>query len=383
LTEQQCDGIFLSHASEDKENVVEPFIDCLEKAGIHNIWYDKNQIEEGHSIIRKINKGLENSKIGIVIITPHFIRKDFTNWELETLLELTIINEIRLIPLINNITRNEIIKKYRLLAPLRFKEISNECDPELIEHIRNHLTIGNTLIDHPNNHEIILNQEPKKTISVIKELKIRFDISDIDDIKKETIAEIYNKIMTGSHRIKNVNITKIREFATKRRIWIHKEAWDLIKYLVFSDNIEDIKDGIYVLGEMVKLAKSENITYVSKNVEELFIFKLLDFSDPLNDKNISHDVLNVLEIILKPNIFFHVCVSVLIKAMEDISDNFHYSTYIQFFFNKINSYKSSQNISLLISRLENLIDTSNKEIIQKRAENFEDLIIRDYQRYIK
>jgi hypothetical protein len=84
LNEQQCDGIFLSHASEDKENVVEPFIDCLEKAGIHNIWYDKNQIEEGHSIIRKINKGLENSKIGIVIITPHFIRKDFTNWELET-----------------------------------------------------------------------------------------------------------------------------------------------------------------------------------------------------------------------------------------------------------------------------------------------------------
>jgi hypothetical protein len=383
LTEQQCDGIFLSHASEDKENVVEPFIDCLEKAGIHNIWYDKNEIEEGHSIIRKINKGLENSKIGIVIITPHFIRKDFTNWELETLLELTIINEIRLIPLIKNITREEIVKKYRLLAPLRFKEISNECDPDLIEHIRNYLKIGDTLIDHPNNYEIVLNQESKKKISVIKEVKIRFDISDIDDIDKETIALIYNKIQTGTQGIKNLNITKIREFATKRRIWVHKEAWDLIKHLVFSDNIFDIKDGIYVLGEMVKLAKSENITYVSKNVEELFFFKLLEFSNPLNDKNISHDVLNVLEIIVKPDVFFNICISVLLKSMEDITDNSHYSAYIQFFFNKIAIHKNSNNISLLITRLEYLIETSSKETTKKRAEHFADLIIRDYQRFIK
>jgi hypothetical protein len=126
------------------------------------------------------------------------------------------------------------------LAPLRFKEISNECDPELIEHIRNHLTIGDTLIDHPNNHEIILNQESKKTISVIKEVKIRFDISDIDDIKKETIAEIYNKIKTSSQRIKNVNITKIREFATKRRIWVHKEAWDLKKPNLLDGKIREV-----------------------------------------------------------------------------------------------------------------------------------------------
>ena len=104
MTEQQCNGIFISHATEDKEHIVEPFINCLEEAGISDIWYDKNQIEEGQSIIRKINNGLKNSKIGIVIITPHFLKKFFATWELDTLTYLNIKRKIRLIPLYKDIT---------------------------------------------------------------------------------------------------------------------------------------------------------------------------------------------------------------------------------------------------------------------------------------
>lgn len=194
LLEQQCNGIFISHASKDKENVVEPLINCLENAGISNIWYDKYQIEEGHSIIRKINEGLENSKIGIVIITPHFIKKPFTKWELDCLVYLTIYNEIRLIPLLRNITKEEILKKNRLMAPLRFIEISTECDPIMIEHLRNYLDIGDTLIDNPNDHEITQIQEPNKTTKVIKKTIHKYNISNIDDIDGEIIALIFNKI---------------------------------------------------------------------------------------------------------------------------------------------------------------------------------------------
>jgi hypothetical protein len=38
---ENCEWIFLSHASEDKEKIVVPFIECLEEGGISNIWYDK------------------------------------------------------------------------------------------------------------------------------------------------------------------------------------------------------------------------------------------------------------------------------------------------------------------------------------------------------
>jgi hypothetical protein len=46
----------------------------------------------------------------------------------------------------------------------------------------------------------------------------------------------------------------MRTFATNRRIWVHKETWDIIKYLLFLGNLVDIKDGMYILGEMVKIA---------------------------------------------------------------------------------------------------------------------------------
>ena len=256
--------------------------------------------------------------------------------------------------------KEEIIKKYSLIAPLRFIEITNECDPELIEHIRNHLEMGNTLINNPNTHEIILNKESKLS-NVIKKTIHKYNITNIDDIDKETLASIYNKIRNGIQKIKELNITKIRTFSTKRRIWVHKETWYLIEYLIFSDNIEEFKDGIYILGEMIKAAKLVNEPYILKNVEELFFFKLLAFADPLKGKSISQDTLDILEIILEPDVFFNICISVLIKAMEDISDNSHYIEYIQFFFNKINKFKSSKNISLLINSVESLIETSKKE----------------------
>jgi hypothetical protein len=287
----------------------------LKSGGISNIWYDKNEVEEGHSIIRKINEGLSNSKIGIIVLTPNFIGKHFTNWELECLLWLMIYNKIRLIPLMKNINREQIVEKYPLMNPLLFKEILNDCDEELIQHINNYLLKGNFLINHPNNQVIIDEYKSNKSngyfIDNVKSIPNELNplISDID---KETLAKIYIKIQNNSPLIKEINITKILTFASKRRIWVHKESWDIIKYLLFSENKEDLKNGLYILGEMVKLAKLEKVFFVLRNVEELFLYKLIDFSDPKNKKSISQDALDVLEIILDSEVFFHICILVFI-----------------------------------------------------------------------
>lgn len=382
MTDRKCNGIFLSHASEDKEKVVEPLIECLESGGISNIWYDKNEIEEEHSIIRKINEGLSTSKIGIIVITPNFIGKHFTNWELECLVYLMIYNKIRLIPLMKNINREQIIEKYPFMNPLLFKEILEECDEELIQHINKYLQKGNSLINQPNNEIIIDAYNPKKSnnYSINNTKLISNELNPlISDIDKETLAKIYNEIQKNSTIIKEINITKIQTFSSKRRIWVHKESWDIIKYLLFSENEEDLKNGLYVLGEMVKLAKSEKVFYVLRNIEELFLFKLIDFSDPLNKNRISHDALNVLEIILDSNIFFNIFISVLIKSMEDITNTEEYTHFIQFFFRKIETHKSKYNISLIIDRLEKLIEKTSKDYPKLRAKDFAKIIIQDYE----
>lgn len=48
--------VFISHASEDKKSFVEPLCERLENEKI-KLWYDKNEILWGDSIVRKINQG--------------------------------------------------------------------------------------------------------------------------------------------------------------------------------------------------------------------------------------------------------------------------------------------------------------------------------------
>jgi hypothetical protein len=162
-------------------------------------------------------------------------------------------------------------------------------------------------------------------------------------------------------------------------LWLHKESWSIIEYLIFSREKDDVRDGLYILGEMVKVAKIENASFVLRNVEELFLFKLLDLSDPLNNKRLSHDALSILEVVLDASSFFKICISVLVKAMEDISSDQDYFSFIQYFFNKISIYKNKENIKGLVSRLERLFEKSEKIYTKERAKQFEIVIIQDYQ----
>ena len=225
---EKCEEIFLSHASEDKESIVEPLIECLKKGGISNVWYDKNEIEEGHSIIRKINEGLSRSKIGILIITPNFINKEFTNWELECLLFLTIYNKIRLIPLRKYLSNEAILSRYPLMRTSLIKELGDNCDENMIDHIRKYLEKGTSILEHPNN-EIDSDLDRNE----IKETSERRSIADtirsnILDIDEATLSQIFREVQLDSP-LRDINITKIRTLASNRRIWTYKVSWELIK----------------------------------------------------------------------------------------------------------------------------------------------------------
>ena len=57
--------VFISHASEDKEEVVRPLANALRKAGL-KVWYDEFELHIGDSLRRKIDQGLAKSRFGIV-----------------------------------------------------------------------------------------------------------------------------------------------------------------------------------------------------------------------------------------------------------------------------------------------------------------------------
>jgi hypothetical protein len=74
--------VFISHASEDKDEVARPLTKILGQMGV-KAWFDETELNVGDSLSRTIDAGLSKSKFGIVILSPSFLKKDWLNMNLE------------------------------------------------------------------------------------------------------------------------------------------------------------------------------------------------------------------------------------------------------------------------------------------------------------
>lgn len=73
--------VFLSHASEDKDDIARPLYDALKAEGI-SVWFDEAVLKIGDSLSGKIDEGLARCGHGIVIISPNFLAKGWPKKEL-------------------------------------------------------------------------------------------------------------------------------------------------------------------------------------------------------------------------------------------------------------------------------------------------------------
>lgn len=126
--------VFISHASEDKEDVVRPLAKSLKEKGI-SVWYDEFELNIGDSLRRKIDQGLSKSRFGIVVISRAFIKKGWTNYELDGLMTKAISGEQILLPIWHDITKQEVIDYSPSLADKVARNTSQETVEEIAEEI--------------------------------------------------------------------------------------------------------------------------------------------------------------------------------------------------------------------------------------------------------
>lgn len=107
--------VFISHASEDKEDFVEPLYKILAEYGI-SIFYDKDSIDWGDSIPTKIDKGILHSKICLLIISPNFIRKKWTQREKDAFIAL---DDKKILPIWHKVSKDEVQKFSPTIAALK------------------------------------------------------------------------------------------------------------------------------------------------------------------------------------------------------------------------------------------------------------------------
>lgn len=75
---------FISHAMEDQATFVRDLATMLTRLGL-SIWYSETALQIGDSLSASIDRGLAESRYGIVVISPYFIAKKWTTWELKGL----------------------------------------------------------------------------------------------------------------------------------------------------------------------------------------------------------------------------------------------------------------------------------------------------------
>jgi hypothetical protein len=107
--------VFISHATEDKDEIVRPLATELVSAGLR-VWYDEFELRIGDSLRRKIDSGLAKSRFGVVVLSHAFFAKNWPQYELDGLVTREMTGEQTILPLWHRITKREVIAHSPSLA---------------------------------------------------------------------------------------------------------------------------------------------------------------------------------------------------------------------------------------------------------------------------
>lgn len=106
---------FISHAVEDKIGIANDLCRGLEQAGL-KIWYSGFELHPGDSIDKRIPEGLNASRFGIIILSKNYLAKIYTLRELFHLMSKEEPDRKVLLPILYDVTPEEVAAKHLPLA---------------------------------------------------------------------------------------------------------------------------------------------------------------------------------------------------------------------------------------------------------------------------
>ncbi|GAH43585.1 unnamed protein product [marine sediment metagenome] len=118
--------LFIAHASEDKDFVT-PLASLLRKKGAR-VWYDDFILKIGDSLRREIDKGLVQSRYGVVVLSHYFFEKHWPQKELDALVAMEQLDKSVILPIWHNIDRDSVIKYSPTLADIKATKSSQGID---------------------------------------------------------------------------------------------------------------------------------------------------------------------------------------------------------------------------------------------------------------
>lgn len=129
VSQPELRDVFLCHAWDDRQGAAKELHDLLEGLGVR-VWFSEKDLGLGVPMMRAIDKGLVNSRVGIVLVTPAMLRRlpaeGVADKELSALLRRE-----RLVPVVHGTTYEELEKVSLLLASRAGLSTSEEAMSEV------------------------------------------------------------------------------------------------------------------------------------------------------------------------------------------------------------------------------------------------------------
>lgn len=135
IIEDKKYDFFISHASEDKDDIVRTLAASLKENGFE-VWYDEFELKIGDSLRKKIDSGLINSRFGIVIISPSFVKKNWTEYELNGMVAKEMNGHKVILPIWHKISKDEVLKFSPTLADKMALNTSIHSTQEIIDALK-------------------------------------------------------------------------------------------------------------------------------------------------------------------------------------------------------------------------------------------------------
>lgn len=106
--------VFLCHAWDDRQGSAKELHDLLEERGV-KVWFSEKDVLLGSPLLREIDKGLAKSRIGVVLVTPEFLKRIQAEGIADKELSVLLAGE-RLVPIVHGTTYEALRDVSPLLA---------------------------------------------------------------------------------------------------------------------------------------------------------------------------------------------------------------------------------------------------------------------------
>lgn len=132
-------SVFVSHSSEDKIEYVDDLVKEIKKLKI-KVFYDTDVISWGDNLKDVIDEALKKSELAIIVVSPSYFGREWTEYELKKLLLRQSKSKKKLIyPILYRVSKEEFVKHYPLLKDVVFKYAKSQSKKSLAKDIQKEL----------------------------------------------------------------------------------------------------------------------------------------------------------------------------------------------------------------------------------------------------